>query len=154
MDRQIQVVTKRLAELTRQERAVYFFGGDIHFPINLVGAGTAVQAARIALTKQGSAYVWGGDGPITFDCSGLVKWAFEQAGMPGLPHSAEEQARMGRSVARSDLQPGDLIALYSPISHIGIYVGDGFYVNAPQSGDVVKVVPVPWRQVTAMSRIG
>jgi cell wall-associated NlpC family hydrolase len=154
MDRQIQVVTKRLAELTRQERAVYFFGGDIHFPINLVGTGTAVQAARIALTKQGSAYVWGGDGPLTFDCSGLVKWAFEQAGMPGLPHSAEEQARMGRSVGRSDLRPGDLIALYSPISHIGIYVGDGFYVNAPQSGDVVKVVPVPWRQVTAMSRIG
>lgn len=154
MDRQIQVVTKRLAELTRQERAVYLFGGNIHFPINLVGTGTAVQAARIALTKQGSAYVWGGDGPITFDCSGLVKWAFEQAGMAGLPHSAEEQARMGRSVGRSDLQPGDLIALYSPISHIGIYVGDGLYVNAPQSGDVVKVVPVPWRQVTAMSRIG
>ena len=154
MDRQIQVVSKRLAELTRQERAVYLFGGDIHFPINLIGTGIAVQAARIALSKQGSAYVWGGDGPITFDCSGLVKWAFEKAGMPGLPHSAEEQARMGRSVDRSDLQPGDLIALYSPISHIGIYVGNGFYVNAPQSGDVVKVVPVPWRQVTAMSRIG
>ncbi len=154
MDLQIQVVTKHLAELTRQERAVYLFGGNIHFPINLVGTGTAVQAARIALSKQGSAYVWGGDGPITFDCSGLVKWAFERAGMPGLPHSAEEQARMGRSVGRSDLQPGDLIALYSPISHIGIYVGDGLYVNAPQSGDVVKVVPVPWRQVTAMSRIG
>jgi cell wall-associated NlpC family hydrolase len=154
MDLQIQVVTKRLAELTHQERAVYLFGGNIHFPINLIGTGIAIQAARIALSKQGSAYVWGGDGPITFDCSGLVKWAFERAGMPGLPHSAEEQARMGRTVNRSDLQPGDLIALYSPISHIGIYVGDGLYVNAPQSGDVVKVVPVPWRQVTAMSRIG
>lgn len=154
MDRQIQVVTKRLSELTRQERAAYFFGGDVHFPINLIGSGIAIQAARIALTKQGSAYVWGADGPITFDCSGLVKWAFAQAGMSGLPHSAEEQARMGRSVGRSQLLPGDLIALYSPISHIGIYVGDGLYVNAPQSGDVVKVVPVPWRQVTAMSRIG
>jgi cell wall-associated NlpC family hydrolase len=113
-----------------------------------------VHAARIALSKQGSSYVWGGDGPITFDCSGLVKWAFEQAGLPGLPHSAEEQARMGRSVSQSELQPGDLIALYSPISHIGIYVGSGLYVNAPQPGDVVKVVPVPWNQVTAMSRIG
>ncbi len=154
MDRQIAVVMKRLAELTRQERAAYISPGDIHFPVNLVGAGTAVQAARAALSKQGSAYVWGGDGPITFDCSGLVKWAFEQAGMPGLPHSAEAQARMGHSVSPSQLQPGDLIALYSPISHIGIYVGNGFYVNAPQSGDVVKVAPVPWRQVTAMSRIG
>ena len=154
MDRQIEVVTKRLAELTRQERAAYLSGGSTHFPINLVGSGTAIKAARAALSKQGSAYVWGGDGPITFDCSGLVKWAFEQAGMPGLPHSAEQQARMGRSVSRSELQPGDLIALYSPISHIGIYVGDGVYVNAPQSGDVVKVVEVPWSQVTALSRIG
>jgi cell wall-associated NlpC family hydrolase len=154
MDSQIAVVTKRLAKLTHQERAAYLSGGDIHFPINLIGGGTASQAARIALSKQGSAYVWGADGPITFDCSGLVKWAFAQAGMSGLPHSAEEQARMGRNVSRTQLQPGDLIALYSPISHIGIYVGDGLYVNAPQSGDVVKVVPVPWRQVTAMSRIG
>lgn len=154
MDQQIQVVTARLAALTRQARATYLSGGTTHFPINLPGTGIAVQAARIALTKQGSSYVWGGDGPITFDCSGLVKWAFAQAGMPGLPHSAEEQARMGRSVSQDQLLPGDLIALYSPISHIGIYVGSGLYVNAPQPGDVVKVVPVPWNQVTAMSRIG
>lgn len=60
---------------------------------------------------------------------------------------------MGRSVSRSQLQAGDLIALYSPVSHIGIYIGDGLYVHAPQSGDVVKVVMVPWHQVTAMSRI-
>ncbi len=153
MDRQIQVVKQRLAALNRQERAAYTSGGSTHFPINLVGRGAAVQAARAALSKQGSPYVWGGDGPITFDCSGLVKWSFEQAGVLGLPHSSQEQARMGSSVSRSQLQPGDLIALYSPISHIGIYVGDGFYVNAPQSGDVVKVVVVPWSQVTAMSRI-
>jgi len=89
MDQQIQVVTKRLAELTHQMRALYLSGGTTHFPISLVGTGVAVQAARIALSKQGSSYVWGGDGPITFDCSGLVKWAFEQAGLPGLPHSAE-----------------------------------------------------------------
>jgi peptidoglycan DL-endopeptidase CwlO len=153
MDRQIQVVTKRLAELTREERTAYTAGGNINFPVNLVGTGIAVQAARAALSKQGSTYVWGAEGPITFDCSGLVKWAFEQAGMSGLPHSSQAQARMGRSVSRSQLRPGDLIALYSPISHIGIYVGDGLYVNAPQSGDVVKVVTVPWHQVTAMSRI-
>ncbi|MGH3815054.1 MAG: NlpC/P60 family protein [Pseudonocardiaceae bacterium] len=154
MDRQIQVVKQRLAALNGQERAAYTSGGSINFPVNLVGTGTAVQAARAALSKQGSSYVWGGDGPITFDCSGLVKWAFEQAGVFGLPHSSQAQARMGGSVSQSQLRPGDLIALYSPISHIGIYVGDGFYVNAPQPGDVVKVVTVPWGQVTAMSRIG
>jgi peptidoglycan DL-endopeptidase CwlO len=154
MDRQIQVVTKRLAELNRQQRAAYLGGGDIHFPVNLIGTDIEVRAARAALSKQGSSYVWGGDGPMTFDCSGLVKWAYAQVGFPGLPHSAAEQARMGRTVSRSELQPGDLIALYSPISHIGIYVGNGLYVNAPQSGDVVKVAPVPWHLVTAMSRIG
>ncbi|HJT02313.1 MAG TPA: NlpC/P60 family protein [Pseudonocardiaceae bacterium] len=154
MDRQIQVVKQRLARLSQQERAAYTSVGDIRFPINLVGTGTAIQATRAALSKQGSPYVWGGGGPATFDCSGLVKWAFAQAGVPGLPHSAQEQARMGRSVSQSELQPGDLIALYSPITHIGMYVGGGRYVNAPQSGDVVKVSPVPWNQVTAMSRIG
>lgn len=154
MDRQIQVVKRRLAQLNQKERAAYTSVGDIRFPINLVGTGAAVQAVRAALSKQGSPYVWGGGGPATFDCSGLVKWAFEQVGVSGLPHSAQAQARMGRSVSQSQLQPGDLIALYSPITHIGMYVGDGRYVNAPQSGDVVKVSPVPWNQVTAMSRIG
>ncbi|MGH3998759.1 MAG: NlpC/P60 family protein [Pseudonocardiaceae bacterium] len=153
MDRQIEVIKQRLTALNGEERAVYTSGGRVDFPVNLVGAGAAVKAARAALSKQGSAYVWGGDGPITFDCSGLVKWAFAQAGVLGLPHSSQEQARMGSSVNRSQLRPGDLIALYSPISHIGIYIGDGLYVNAPQPGDVVKVVRVPWNQVTAMSRI-
>ncbi len=154
MDRQIEVVKQRLAQLSRQDRASYTSGGDIRFPINVLGSGAAVQAVRAALSKQGSPYVWGGGGPATFDCSGLVKWSFQQAGVSGLPHSAQEQARMGRSISQSQLQPGDLIALYSPITHIGMYVGGGRYVNAPQSGDVVKVSPVPWSQVTAMSRIG
>ncbi len=153
MDRQIQVVQQRLGALNREERDAYTSGGSTEFPVNLVGSGAAIQATRAALSRQGSAYVWGSEGPRTFDCSGLVKWSFEQAGMSGLPHSSQAQARMGSKVSRSQLRPGDLIALYSPISHIGIYVGDGFYVNAPQPGDVVKVVRVPWGQVTAMSRI-
>jgi cell wall-associated NlpC family hydrolase len=74
--------------------------------------------------------------------------------MSGLPHSSSEQAQMGTKVSRSQLEPGDLIALYEPVSHIGIYVGNGRYVNAPQTGDVVKVVSVPWDEVTAMRRIG
>lgn len=153
MDRQIQVVQQRLGALNREERDAYTSGGSTEFPVNLVGSGAAIEATRAALSRQGSAYVWGSEGPKTFDCSGLVKWSFEQAGMSGLPHSSQAQARMGSKVSRSQLRPGDLIALYSPISHIGIYVGDGFYVNAPQPGDVVKVVRVPWGEVTAMSRI-
>lgn len=154
MDRQIEVVQQRLDELDGTERASYRSVGDIDVPIDVAGSGAATDALRAALTRQGLPYVYGADGPNSFDCSGLVKWSYGQAGMSALPHSSRQQAQLGRSVARSQLQPGDLIALYSPVSHIGLYVGNGRYVNAPQSGDVVKVSPVPWGEVTAMRRIG
>ena len=155
MDRQIDEVEKRLAELNEDEHASLVSGdGEINLPINILGSGSAAEAVRAALGAQGSPYSWGAEGPESFDCSGLVKWAYEQAGVSGLPHSSRQQAQMGSSVSRSELQPGDLIALYSPVSHIGLYVGGGRYVHAPQRGDVVKVVSVPWSDVTAMRRIG
>ncbi|MGH3911964.1 MAG: C40 family peptidase [Pseudonocardiaceae bacterium] len=154
MDRQIEVVQQRLAALTGAERDSYRSVGDIDVPVDVAGSGVAIKALRAALTRQGMPYVYGAEGPNSFDCSGLVKWAYTQAGMSGLPHSSRQQAQLGRSVSRSQLQPGDLIALYSPVSHIGMYVGDGRYVNAPQTGDVVKVSPVPWGEVTAMRRLG
>lgn len=154
MDRQIRVVRQRFDALSGTERASYRSIGDINVRINVVGSGVAARALQAALTRQGLPYVYGADGPNSFDCSGLVKWSYTQAGMSGLPHSSRQQAQLGRSVSRSQLQPGDLIALYSPVSHIGMYVGDGRYVNAPQSGDVVKVSAVPWGDVTALRRIG
>lgn len=153
MDHQISVVQARLDELTSQERASYTAGGRTDFPINVSGSGVAAGAVRAALSRQGLPYVYGADGPNSFDCSGLVKWSYAQTGVSGLPHSSRQQAQLGTSVSRSQLVPGDLIALYSPVSHIGIYVGGGRYVNAPQPGDVVKVVSVPWGDVTAMRRI-
>ena len=154
MDRQIELVEERLDELTDEERASFSSPGEVDFPIVPVGSGVAAEAVRAALTRQGMPYMWGGEGPNAFDCSGLVKWSYAQAGMPGLPHSSRQQAQLGVAVSRLQLSPGDLIALYSPVSHIGIYVGDGRYVNAPQAGDVVKVTPVPWSDVTAIRRIG
>jgi peptidoglycan DL-endopeptidase CwlO len=154
MDRQIDLVEQRLAELNDQDRASLRSVGDIDFPISVAGSGAAAEAVRAALTRQGSPYHWGAEGPNSFDCSGLVKWAYAQAGVSGLQHSSRAQAQLGRSVTRSQLRPGDLVALYSPVSHIGIYVGNGRYVHAPQPGDVVKVAPVPWGNVTAMRRIG
>lgn len=154
MDQQIELVEQRLDQLTDDERASFTSDGDVDFPVVATGSGTAAAAVRAALTRQGMPYVWGAEGPSAFDCSGLVKWSYAQAGMPGLPHSSRQQAQMGKAVSRLQLSPGDLIALYSPVSHIGIYVGDGRYVNAPQAGDVVKVSPVPWGEVTAIRRIG
>ncbi|MGH3980166.1 MAG: NlpC/P60 family protein [Pseudonocardiaceae bacterium] len=153
MDRQIGVVQGRLDELTAEERESYTSDGLTDFALGQLPLGAAGEAVQAALSKQGSSYSWGADGPESFDCSGLTSWAYDQAGV-SLPRSSQEQAQVGRSVSRSELQPGDLVALYSPVSHIGLYVADGQYVHAPQSGDVVKVVDIPWEDVTAMRRVG
>jgi cell wall-associated NlpC family hydrolase len=98
----------------------------------------AQKAVNAALSKLGSAYVWGATGPGTFDCSGLMQWAYKQAGIT-LPRTSAAQATFGTPVSRDQLQPGDLVAYYSPVSHIGMYLGDGKMVHAPTSGDVVKI---------------
>jgi peptidoglycan DL-endopeptidase CwlO len=99
---------------------------------------TAVQAA---LTQIGSPYVWGGAAPGGFDCSGLVMWAFQQAGI-ALPHSSQALAQGGEPVALSDLQPGDVLTFYSDASHAGIYIGDGLMVHSSTYGQPVRVVPM------------
>jgi cell wall-associated NlpC family hydrolase len=99
---------------------------------------TAVQAA---LTRIGSPYSWGGSGPNAFDCSGLVMWAFGQAGL-NLPHSSQALARGGQPVSMDQMQPGDLVTYYSDASHVGIYIGDGMMVHASTYGSPVAVAPV------------
>jgi cell wall-associated NlpC family hydrolase len=103
------------------------------------------QAAQVAvdtaMAQRGKPYVWAADGPGSFDCSGLVMFAYAAAGV-GLPHSSRMQSQMGQSIPRDQLQPGDLVFFYSPVSHVGIYIGNGQMVHAPTSGDVVKVAPL------------
>jgi peptidoglycan DL-endopeptidase CwlO len=99
---------------------------------------TAVQAA---LTRIGSPYSWGASGPNSFDCSGLVMWAFQQAGM-SLPHSSQALATGGQAVSMDQMQPGDLITYYGDASHVGIYIGDGMMVHASTYGSPVAVAPV------------
>ena len=96
---------------------------------------------QAALTQVGSSYVWGGAAPGGFDCSGLVMWAFQQAGI-SLPHSSQAQAQGGQPVALSDLQPGDVLTFYSDASHSGIYVGDGMVIHSSTYGVPVRVVPM------------
>jgi cell wall-associated NlpC family hydrolase len=105
-------------------------------------SGIAGAAMQQALDERGKPYSYGGSGPGSFDCSGLVDYAYAQAGMPGLPHSAAALQGMGVSVPRSELQPGDLVFFGSPAYHVGIYVGGGEMVNAPNSGEVVRVEPL------------
>ena len=111
---------------------------DIQIPTaNTVGG----QALRAALSKRGDPYVWAAAGPSEFDCSGLVMWAFAQEGI-SLPHYTGAQWNSGMHVARADLEPGDLVFFGADISHVGIYVGDGLMVDAPNSGAVVRVEPL------------
>lgn len=108
----------------------------------IAGPGVAGAAMEEALNQRGKPYEFGADGPGRFDCSGLVDYAYALAGMPGLPHSAAALSHMGVAVSRSDLQAGDLVFFGSPAYHVGIYVGGGMMVDAPTTGQVVKVQPL------------
>ena len=91
-----------------------------------------------ALTRIGAPYAWAGVGPDAFDCSGLVVWAFHQAGLT-LPRSSQALASGGQPVALDQIQPGDVIIFFPDASHVGIYVGDGRMIHAPFDGAPVAV---------------
>ncbi|MGR6964721.1 C40 family peptidase [Geodermatophilus sp. URMC 61] len=103
--------------------------------------GAAATAVDTALAQLGDPYVWAAAGPDAFDCSGLVQYAYAAAGVR-LPHSSRMQAQTGTPVSRSQLQPGDLVFFYSPVSHVGIYVGDEQMVHASTSGQPVEVASI------------
>jgi len=101
-----------------------------------LGAGHP-EAATIALRYLGVPYLWGGASPAGFDCSGLVMYVYAQLGI-ALPHYAAAQYQLGTAVPRDQLQPGDLV-FFDGLNHVGIYIGGGEFVHAPQTGDVVKI---------------
>ncbi|HXY62835.1 MAG TPA: peptidoglycan hydrolase RipC [Mycobacterium sp.] len=105
------------------------------------GSGQGAIAVQAALTQVGAPYAWGGAAPGGFDCSGLVMWAFQQAGI-ALPHSSQAMAHGGQPVSLSDLQPGDVLTFYSDASHAGLYIGDGLMVHSSTYGVPVRVVPM------------
>jgi peptidoglycan DL-endopeptidase CwlO len=105
------------------------------------GSGQGAIAVQAALTQVGAPYTWGGAAPGGFDCSGLVMWAFQQAGI-ALPHSSQALAHGGQPVSLSDLQPGDVLTFYSDASHAGLYIGDGLMVHSSTYGVPVRVVPM------------
>jgi cell wall-associated NlpC family hydrolase len=95
-------------------------------------------AIKYALQQIGDKYVFGADGLVYWDCSGLTMRAFQAAGV-SLPHSSRAQFQYGKSVARKDLQPGDLVFFGKPISHVGIYLGGNRMLHAPRTGSRVKI---------------
>lgn len=115
---------------------------------NTIGA----QALRWALSRRGDPYVWGAAGPSSFDCSGLVLWAYAKVGI-SLPHFTGDQWQMGVHVGRNQLEPGDLVFFYPDIGHVGLYIGNGLMVDAPDFGEDVQVQPVMWSVYVGAVRI-
>ncbi len=101
-------------------------------------AGAAIQAA---LAQVGDRYQYAASGPDAFDCSGLTSYAYATAGIT-LPHSSRAQSGLGTRVSRAELQAGDLVFFYDPISHVGLYIGDGMMVHARTYGSPVAVTSV------------
>lgn len=122
----------------------------VNLPI--AGNGKAAQAARWALTQQLKPYVWGAEGPSSYDCSGLVMAAFQRVGI-SLPHYTGDQWTAGRHISKSELRPGDLVFFYSDLHHVGIYLGGGMMVHAPRTGDVVRVASIANRPFAGAVRI-
>jgi cell wall-associated NlpC family hydrolase len=136
-------------------------GADVEPLVSLVNSGAAgagsvtapaVPATAVdtmlnaAMSRRGLPYVWGAAGPKSFDCSGLVQWSFAQAGIV-MPRVAADQARSGPAVPVSQLAPGDLLFYHTDptapgyISHVAIYLGNGWMIQAPEPGMDVEVVP-------------
>jgi cell wall-associated NlpC family hydrolase len=109
----------------------------------------------VALAKQhlGTPYVWGGESPGGFDCSGLLQWAYKQVGID-LPRVSTQQAKAGRAVSAAEALPGDLVFFErGKVDHIGMYAGDGKWVVAPKTGDVVKLQDVDLSKATTIRRV-
>jgi cell wall-associated NlpC family hydrolase len=125
-------------EAEERERLLASRSSSTRLPSSVPASGRAAAAVQYAMAQVGDAYVYGAMGENAFDCSGLTMRAWAQAGV-SLPHSSSAQYGSGPHIAASDLQPGDLVFYYSPISHVGMYIGNGMIVHAANPSTGVQV---------------
>lgn len=150
LDGRIKAILARQARLEAAEaaRLARLAGVDLR---SVHGGPAQIAAVRYCMRYLGVPYVWGGASPSGFDCSGLVMYVFARFGVV-LPHYASSQAAMGVPIPLDQLQPADLVFFGSPIHHVGMYVGNGLFIEAPHTGDVVKVSPLAGRGMTVARR--
>jgi len=108
--------------------------------VSVPSAGNAQAILNEAYAQLGKPYVWGATGSDSFDCSGFTQYVYEHAAGVDISRTTYSQINVGQAVSQDQLQPGDLV--FTHAGHVGIYVGNGQMINAPQTGDVVKVAPV------------
>jgi len=147
----IDQAEKLLASLDPAEKArrIKDEGGPVGV---LLGGSKGALALKAAITRIQKPYVWGATGPNSFDCSGLMYWAFKKVGIT-LPRSSAAQSKVGRPVAKGDLQPGDMVFFYNPVHHVGFYAGNGKVLNAVQTGDVVRYTDLSRMHYTSARRL-
>jgi cell wall-associated NlpC family hydrolase len=142
------------AQAAAQEAAASSSVGVSPIPPPPAPNANVAAVLQAAYSMIGTPYQYGGSSPETgFDCSGFTMWAWSHAGVY-LPHSSAAQYASLPQVAQSDLQPGDLVFFYSPISHVGMYVGGGSMIHSPTTGSVVSVVPIYWDSFVGATRPG
>jgi cell wall-associated NlpC family hydrolase len=156
IDKKVATIQSKLNILnsSAMSEAMRVFQQTGNYPDVVLPEATTVGtvALRWALSKRGDWYVWGAAGPTTFDCSGLVVWAFAQEGIV-LPHYTGDLWNSGMHVSEADLEPGDLVFFFADISHVGIYIGNGLMVDAPSTGQQVQVQQVFWNVYVGAVRI-
>jgi cell wall-associated NlpC family hydrolase len=135
---------QRIADAAAARRAqAALASAGVHFSLSSLGglngsgSDVGIRAAQVALRYLGTPYHWGAEGPGGFDCSGLMQWAYAQAGIR-IPRVTSQQIQAGTYVPRDRLAPGDLV-FFDGGHHVGMYLGKGAFVQAPHTGDVVKV---------------
>ncbi|GAA4500145.1 C40 family peptidase [Actinoallomurus oryzae] len=128
-------IRKQLALINRLGRNID--PGSSKANCSILATGRAETVLKYACAQLGKPYVFGGAGPNSFDCSGLTMMAYKQIGI-NLSHYVPNQYSASRRVAKADLQPGDLV-FFSNNDHMGMFVGNGKFIQAPHTGDVVKI---------------
>jgi peptidoglycan DL-endopeptidase CwlO len=123
-----------------------------HYPVRLNGDSIGVQAVRAALAELGKPYEWGAAGPNAFDCSGLVVWAYAHVGI-SLEHYTGDLWNEGEHIPFSQLRPGDLIFFFADLGHVGIFLGRGLMIDAPDWGQPVQIQRIWWAFAVGAVRI-
>ncbi|MET7401516.1 C40 family peptidase [Dactylosporangium sp. NPDC005572] len=150
-----QQIEAKVAELQQLRLAVYGKGGTgelrpVACPVDYVG-GPGGTAAKKACELIGRPYIWGAAGPDGYDCSGLTLTAWAAAGVK-LRHYTRWQWEDTKAVSRAELRPGDLVFFFSDLHHMGLYVGGGWMVHAPTTGDRVRMAKLDGRPIVGYRR--
>ncbi|AGL14362.1 C40 family peptidase [Actinoplanes sp. N902-109] len=142
---------KKMRSIAYADGSRYAAGSAVRVPEYVPGP--AGRVVDFAYRQLGKPYLWGAEGPGSYDCSGLTLAAWRTAGV-GLPHNAARQYGVTARLSRSDLRPGDLVFFYSPISHVGVYIGGGRMIHAPEFGENVRLASIDTQPIQGYGRPG